>query len=74
MPCADRRLRSASSPISVAVRHRQRRNVLSGKKSVRHVPGLFCQLSPRPLSLAQPIQGSECGNDALAFSLGPVIG
>ncbi len=49
MPRADRRLRSASSPTSAAVHRRQRRNALSGQKSVRHVPGLFCQLSPRPL-------------------------
>ena len=49
MPRADQRLRSASSPISATVRRRQRREALSGQKSVRHVPGLFCQLSPRPL-------------------------
>ena len=49
MPRADQRLRSASSPISAAVRYRQRRNTPSGQKSVRHVPGLFCQLCPRPL-------------------------
>ena len=50
MPRADRRLRSASSPISAPVRRRQRREPLSGHKSVNHVPGLFCQLSPRPLT------------------------
>ena len=40
----------ASSPISATIRSLRRGNRLSEQKSVRDVPGLLCQLSPRPLS------------------------